>query len=509
VRAYCVTICGMVLAMSLTVQSKGQSSGSSGQGSGSSPQSGSTPGSTSGSTPESTADTPSGSSSSGSGFSSPRLQPGDYLAPLSIMRWGPFSLNSIDSQILWSNQPLGLNGDVNSPAQTAGIPLTGATVGSHTAASMTARWRWGKGFVGVRYTPSMDYQTAIGQRQINHNVSAFIDHPFRIGKWRLTVGVHSSTTNLYSQFYQPPAIQPLLELEVPITTLDIIGFLSDPLPLQPVAPQMLLVSSRIITANASTALTRQITGRDSFSLAASYSLNQSLDFGNGSGTLFNYPKASGATVTAIWRHLISSRANWAISLSEGQSLGGGVYGPASQQTLQFTYSWRPWRRVGFSLGAGPARVRYLGTPESFQAAGSANIVYTVPGGSIFTAGYTKGFDLVGFAGPQQSQALNINWTQAPRNGRLGKWRYNVTTAVQLAGTSDSYNGVGSSLGSGFIIIGSLSYPVTQRLSFVANSGYLFQDISNTINNFPLQHFRRTLVSAGLHYSFGYPGQQRY
>jgi len=182
--AHGVTICGIVLAVSLAVPGAGQSStgstgsGSSGQGSGSSPQSGSAPSST----PDSTGDTSSSSSSSSGGsFSSPRIQPGDYLAPLSVMRWGPFSLNTIDTQASWSNQPLGLNGDINAPAQTAGIPLTGSTIGSHTSATMTARWRWGTGFIGVQYTPSMDYQTAIGQSQINHNVSAFIDHPFRLG----------------------------------------------------------------------------------------------------------------------------------------------------------------------------------------------------------------------------------------------------------------------------------------------------------------------------------------
>jgi hypothetical protein len=513
-RASFVTISGMLLALSLTVQSAAQSStgsaGASGQGSSGSAPSQSSPSQST--TPASGGDTSSSStssdsSSSGSGFSSPRIQPGDYLAPLSIMRWGPFSLNTIDTQASWSNQPLGLNGDVNAPAQLSGIPLAGSTIGSHTSASMVARWRWGTGFIGVQYTPSMDYQTATGQRQINHNVSAFIDHPFRFGKWRLTLGLHSATSNIYSQFYQPPAIEPLLDLEVPITTVDLIGLLNDPLPLQPVTPQLILVSSRVFSANASAALSRQFSGRNTLSIAAAYVLNQTLDFGNGSGALFNYPRASGITLSATWSHLISARASWAFLLNEGQSLSG-VYGATTQQSAQFTYSWRPWRKVAFSLGAGPTRVKYVGY-ESFQAAGSASASYAVPGGAVIMASYSKGFELTGFAGPQNNKSLNLTWAQSPLKGRLGKWRYQVTTGVQLGTTTATYNGQGVAVGSGFSITGSLSYPVTQRLAFISNYGYLFQNVTNTVNNGPLEHFQRSLASAGLRYSFGYPGQQRY
>src|ERR1035438_10710216 len=57
--------------------------------------------------------TPSASSSS----SPPSIA--DYLAPISKMRWGPFSVLGLDAFGQWSNQPLDLNGNNRSEEHTS------------------------------------------------------------------------------------------------------------------------------------------------------------------------------------------------------------------------------------------------------------------------------------------------------------------------------------------------------------------------------------------------------
>ena len=508
-RAYSVAISGLLLAMLLdmglavpsTAQTPAGSAGQSGSPGAAPSQS---------STPSQAGDTSTGATSpasgSGSGFASPRIQPGDYLAPLSTMRWGPFALNSIDTQASWSNQPIGLNGDASTLGGVgSGIATQASTIGSHSSANISARWRWGTGFVGFQYTPSMDYQTATGKRLVNHNLSLFLDHPFRFGKWRLTLGAHTSTVNQFSQFYQPPAIQPLLDLQVPITILDLVGLLSDPMPLQPVTPQLLLLSTRIFSANASAQLSRPINARDSLSLTAAVNRNQLLDFGNGSGALFTYPQSSAVSTSLGWSHFISSRATLSFSLSAGQSLGG-AFGQASQQSAQAAYSWRPWRKWAFHFSAGPQRIRQPGN-TSFSAAGTAGLSYAAPGGAAISLGYTKGFQLQGFTGGQDSKNLNVTWAAPQLKGH--KWHYTLTTNVQLAQSGLSYNGQPAVIGSSFNVAASFIYPVTRHMGLTANYGYFFQDITGGINGSPLQHFQRNLVSAGLHYGFNMPGAARY
>ncbi len=210
----------------------------------------------------------------------------DYLAPVSKLRWGPFSVLGWDAFGTWSNQPLDLNGQtsVANLAQQNGVLAPTSTIGYHVGTAMGARWRWGTGFIGLQYAPSIDYQTATDVRQINwQNVSLFIDHPFRVGKWRLSMGVRSAALNFYSEIYNPPPLTPLFAFPVPVTNIDLVGLLNQPQPFQPPTPSSLFVGTRLYTGSASVALTRQATARDTLAFTVGAMLNHTLDFGQQTG----------------------------------------------------------------------------------------------------------------------------------------------------------------------------------------------------------------------------------
>ena len=338
-------------------------------------------------------------------------------------------MQSIDSSVSWSNQPLGLNGQATSALPDQGLPNNlGASIATHSAMSMSAHWRWGTGFIGVQYTPSVDYQTATDLRQINHNVSLFIDHPFRFGKWRLTLGVHSATANQLSSFFEPPPIIPLFNLDIPITNRDLVDLLSTPTPLQPVKPNLILLSHRFVTGAASASLSRRLSGRDTLSITGQFVMNKTLDFGQ-SGPVFNYPQSSGGTVSAIFSHYINGHQFLSLNLSDSQTIANSSYPQTSQQSAQLTYSWTPWRTWAFSAGAGPSRVSQPGGGSTATYVPSASISHTVFGAAIILA-YTKGFELQGFAGGQDSKNVNITWAAPRLDGH--KWQYSLTTGFQLA-----------------------------------------------------------------------------
>jgi hypothetical protein len=411
----------------------------------------------------------------------------------------------------WSNQPLGLNGQTNGNnlAQESGITVPTSTLGYHISTSMSARWRWGKGFIGLQYTPSIDYQTATGVRQLNQNISMLLDHPFQIGKWRLTMGVRTGSANQYSEFYNPPPLIPLLAFQIPITNIDLVGLLNEPEPLQPPTASQLFISTRFFTGQANLALTRQLTARDTIAITVAAQMNHTLDFGQQTGALFNYPQSSGGTASLVWQHKTSARTQWGATLSQSQTFGGGAGSiSAQQQTVLLTYMWMPNRRWAFSLGGGPARQVQAVNGASMQSAGNARVSYSFAG-SVLSAAYSKGFNIGGFAGGEQSQNLNINWLAPQPRGH--KFRYTLTGGYQLAQSVSTINNVPGqppaaqsySSGAGWIVNASFSYPVSRSLMFTTNYGYFFQNITGAQNAVTdLQHFQRHLVSMGFHYTFG-------
>jgi hypothetical protein len=435
----------------------------------------------------------------------------EYLSPMSKMKWGPFSVIGLDAFASWSNQPLGLNGETTgaSLAEANGIATPGSTIGSHVSASMGARWRWGTGFIGFQYVPSMDYQTAIGVRQYNQNISLLLDHPFQVGKWRLTFGVRTATANQYSEMYNPPTLVPLVGFEVPITNLDLVGLLNQPQPLQPPTPQSLFVSTRFYTGSASAALARKVGARDTLSITLVASMNHVLDFGQQTGALFNYPQSSGGTATLTFGHMISPRMQWTASLLDSQAFGGGIgIYAAQEQSAQLGWSWTPFRKFGFTASAGPARVFSPANGADITAAGSVSMSYTPFTGSSIVWGYSRGLDFTGFAGGQQSQRVNLTWNAPQLRGK--KWHYSLTTNYTLGQSVSSYTGQPGqyAVGNGISATFSFYYPITRQLIFSANYGYLDQNVVNVQNNSSgLANFQRNLVSMGLHYSFAQQGGQ--
>jgi hypothetical protein len=438
----------------------------------------------------------------------------DYLAPISKMRWGPFSVNGWDAFGSWSNQPLGLNGQGNGPAQLAainGIQTPTTTFGYHISTSMGARWRWGRGFIGLQYAPSIDYQTATGVRQINwQNVSMFMDHPFQLGKWRLTMGVRSAAITSYNEVYNPPSLVPLLSFQAPITNTDLIGLLTEPQPLQPVLLSQLFLAQRFYTGSAAVALTRVLNGRDSVTLSVNAVMNHSLNFGQETGALFNYPQSSGGTAALDYAHTLSARSRLDFVVNDTQTFGagGGSNGlTGSEQTVQVKYTWTPWKRLSFQAGGGPARQESYGGGAIFTYAGSATVSFTPYKGSTITSGYSRSLDPNGFSGGTQANQVNLSWSAPQPHGH--KWRYGLTTNFFLGNSLNSQTAQPGqyATGAGVTVTASYSYPVTRAMMFTTNYAYLFQDVTNVqINNsaFPAR-FQRHLVSVGFHYSFGLQG----
>jgi hypothetical protein len=446
---------------------------------------------------------------SGGGAPSP-IQ--DYLAPISKMRWGPFSVLGWDAFGSWSNQPLNLNGNSLEPAQLAavnGVTTPSNTFGYHIATSMGARWRWGTGFIGLQYAPSIDYQTATGVRQINwQNVSLVMDHPFRIGRWRLSMAARSAAVTSYSEFYNPPTLVPLLEFQAPISNTDLIGLLTEPQPLQPVTNSQLFLAQRFYTGSAVLALTRQMNGHDTLSFSVNATMNHSLNFGQETGALFEYPQASGGTAALTYGHRLSARSQLTLSLNHSQAFGGGVGGAAAQeQSLQLLYTWTPFKKLSFQAGGGPARTFQFGNGPSFTYAGSATVSFTPFTGSTITTGYSRSFDPNGFVGGQQTNRVNLNWSAPQPRGH--KWRYALTTNFVLGEALNANTGQPGqyATGTGITVTASFIYPVTHALNFTTNYGYVFQNISNPPNgttDYPT-YFQRHIVSVGFHYSFGLQG----
>ena len=429
------------------------------------------------------------------------------------MRWGPFSVLGLDAFGQWSNQPLDLNGNNNGPTSLAavnGIESPTTTWGYHIGTQMGARWRWGKtGFIGLQYAPSIDYQTATGVRQINwQNVSLVIDHPFQVGKWRLSMAVRSAAITQYSEVYNPPSLVPLVAFQTPISNIDLVGLLTEPQPLQPVNASQLFLASRFYSGSAVASLTRTLNARDSLSINVNASMNHTLNFGQQTGALYAYPQSTGGSASLSYAHKVSARSQLTVSLAHTQAFGSGasVFGGQSQ-SLQAIYTWTPWRKVSFQAGGGPARVVYQQTGATMTWAGTALLSYTPYAGSTITTGYSRSFDPNGFSGGQQANRVNLTWSAPQPHGH--KWRYGLSTNFFLGNSlASSTNQAGQyATGTGLTVVASYSYPVMRALSFGANYGFLFQTITNvqSAGTFFPGTFQRHIVSVGFHYSFGLQG----
>ncbi len=448
----------------------------------------------------------------GEGGGAPAVNPtiADYLAPISRMRWGPFSVLGWDAFASWSNQPIGLNGNTG-PAQLAtinGVQQPTQTFGYHIGTQMGARWRWGRGFIGLQYAPSVDYQSATAIRQINwQNVSLVMDRPFRFGKWRFSMGVRSAAVTTYGEIYNPPTLVPLTAFQVPISNIDLVGLLNEPEPLQPPKPQDLFMATRFYTGSASMALTREMGPRDSLSFSVAAQLNHTLNFGQDTGNLLNYPQSSGGIAGLTYSHKVSPRAQWSVQARETQVFGPTFYvNRTSEQSVQLLYSWTPWRRFSFQAGAGPGRLVEPQGLATFTYVATATVAFTPFTGSTIVTGYSRQLDPTGFSGGTQQNHINLTWAAPQPKGH--KWRYGLVTNFLLGNSSQ---GLGAqpgtyATGASASVIGSYSYPITRAMSLSANYGYFFQHLTNIAPGTAYPSlFKRHIASVGIHYSFGLQG----
>lgn len=424
------------------------------------------------------------------------LTAADYLAPLSRLRFGPFAVYSVQVSGSMSNRPVGTsNADL---IRSASVPESKSFMGQGSV-SIGMNKRFGGGAISFQYTPNLTYQSSFGYSQVNHAASLTLDREFRSTGWRFSLGMHGATTNQFSTLLQQdePQFQPVLRLNVPLSNLDLLNIISEPMVLTASQPEMLLTGRRLANASAGLNISKRLSSKGSLRFGFTYGVNRAFEAETLEGLAFSNYRSTSFSSTIGYSHRITSRQTLGVNVSDQRNYFQN--GHTQLQSVTLSYNVAMGRRWAVNMTGGP------GLNRAIQVFNSSSLTPTTTGfkptavgsiflsrttrASMFRVGYSRGFYTGGLTGGQQNESVVASYTPTMRGYR---WR------VSLNGGYNWIYGVGGiQQSSGWTVRPSFQYPLTRTLILGIQYAYFQQRFGAGSSYANLQEFNRYVASVSL------------
>lgn len=423
------------------------------------------------------------------------LTAADYLAPFSITRIGPLSLYSVTLSGSMSNRPVG-----SSPTdfvRAAGFPETKSFLGRGSIA-MGMNKRFSGGALSFSYAPTLDYQSTSEYTQVNHSASLTLDKEFRPSGWRFSLGMHGATSNQFSTLLQEePQFQPVLRLNVPLSNLDLLNIISEPVVLTTPQQELLLTGRRLANANAGLYVSKRLSSRGSLRVGFTYGLNRSFEDETLEGLAFRNYKSNSFSSNLGYTHRITPRQTLGIRFADQRNYFQS--GHTQLQSVTMSYNVAMGRRWSVDMTGGPGlnrAVQVLNTNAStptttgFRPTAVGSIFLSrATRSSVFRVGYSRGFYTGGLTGGQQTESVQASYAPSLRGQ---KWRVSVN-----GGYTWIYGVGGNRQSAGWTVRPSFQYPLTRTLVLGFQYAYFHQSFGASSLYQNLQEFNRYVASVSL------------
>ncbi len=424
----------------------------------------------------------------------PPLTASDYLAPLTRLKLGPLAVYSVQVSGSMSNRPVG-----TSPTDLINSSLSPETKSFFTQGSVSIGMnkRFAGGAFSFQYSPSLDYQSSFDYTQLNHSAGLTLDREFRSSGWRVSLGMHGATTNQFSSLLrQEQPFEPVLRLNVPLSNLDLLNIISEPVVLTTPEQEILMTGRRLANGNAGLNISKRLSSKGSLRVGFSYGLNRSFEAETLEGLAFRNYKSNSFSSNLGYSHRITARQTLGVRFSDQRNYFQA--GHTQLQSVTLSYNVAMGRRWSVDMTGGPGLNRAVQvlntsatTPTSTgfkpTAVGSIFLSRTTRA-SVFRVGFTRGFYTGGLTGGQETQSVQASYSPALRGQR---WRVSVN-----GGYTWIYGVGGNQQSAGWTVRPSFQYPLTRTLILGIQYAYFHQSFGAR-SLYQLQEFNRYVDSVSL------------